>query len=415
MKKIFTLLSLAFVLVVAKDSTAQQTWSIVSAGNSSSDPIYYDVTNSTSNLWHACGDNSKILISDNYGKTWSEADVEGSKTIRFNTIEFSNSLVGFAAGRTTSLQFGNYGKLYFTVDGGKKWEDYGTSSSLPNVNSIFFSSFYRGYAVANNRIMRTTSAGNSWAYIYTYGSIDLYDIHFPDSMYGFACGELGSITRTDDGGKSWQTVYSDPDNEDLFAVHFVNKNLGFACGEYGNLVRTTDGGDTWVKFNNTVPYDLTSISFLNEQQGFIVGENGTILYTSNGGASFNFVTTPTSNALASVKMTATNQAVAVGTRKTILKYGTLGLSNKTISALDENSVRVYPNPALNTVNIELAEGLGEATLVSIYDMTGKLLYTKTHNLSVNKASIDISNFASGVYSVRIETENNTFTQQLIKQ
>lgn len=415
MKKLSTYSLILSLLCLVSTSKAQQTWSIVSSGNSNSDPIYYDVTNSTSNLWHACGDNSKILISDNYGRTWSEADVEGSKTIRFNTIEFSNSLVGFAAGRTTSLQFGNFGKLYFTVDGGKKWEDYGTSSSLPNVNAIHFSSFYRGYAVANNRIMRTTSAGNSWGYIYTYGSIDLYDIHFSDSMHGYACGELGLITRTDDGGQSWQTAYSDPDNEDLFAVHFVNRNLGFACGEYGNLVRTTDGGDNWVKFNNTVSSDLTSISFLNEQQGFIVGENGTILYTSNGGASFNFVTSPTSNALTGVKMTATNQAVAVGTRKTILKYGTLGLSNETISVLDENNVRVYPNPALNTVNIELAEGLGKETKVSIYDITGKLLYSKTHNLSVNKASIDINAFVSGVYTVRIETESNVFTQQLIKQ
>lgn len=414
MKKLFTILSFAFALLITSDTIAQN-WTIVSAGNSNSDPIYYDVTNSAPNMWHIVGDNSKILISDNFGKTWSEADVEGSKTIRFNTVEFSNSLVGFAAGRTTILQFGNYGKLYFTVDGGKKWEDYGTSSSLPNVNAIHFSSFYRGYAVANNRIMRTTSAGNSWAYIYTYGSIDLYDIHFPDSLLGFACGEFGSITRTDDGGQSWQTVYSDPDDDNLYAIHFINKNVGFACGEYGALVRTTDGGDTWVKFNTSTSADLTSISFFNTKEGFIVGENGTILFTNNSGSNFGYMQTPSSNTITGVKMSTGNQAIAVGARKTILKYGNTGLSAEQVKPLDKNTMRVYPNPAVGSVNVELAKGLGENATVSVYDMTGKLLYNKQHNLSTGRASIDISAFNSGVYSIKVQTDETTYTKQLIKQ
>lgn len=415
MEKLSTIF-LSAILVLGSTLTGNaQNWSIVTSSTSTSSPIYTGVTYSAPNMWHVCGTQGKVLYSDNYGITWNESSGINSNTIQFNTIEFSTPQIGFLGGVTTTLSIGNYGKFFFTVDGGKTWEDYGTSTSFPRMNAINFPSLFRGYAVANNKVLRTKSGGDTWSYVYTYGSIDLYDIHFPDSLMGFACGELGSIIRSTDGGDTWQTVYSDPSNNDLYSIYFLNKSVGLACGENGTILRTNDGGNNWTKFNTSVTTDFASITFYNSQEGFIVGQGGDILYTNNGGNTYSFVGTPTSNTLNSVSMSAKNQAIAVGFKQTILKFGTLGLSNKTISTLDENTMRVYPNPATSTVNIELAQNLGENATIEIYDMTGKLLHSRPHNLLETNASLNIDFLASGVYTLKVQTETSTFTQQLVKQ
>ncbi len=412
MKKIFTLL---FTLVLTHGVViSQQNWSIVSTNNSFSAPQYLDVDYSASNIWHLCGEDGTIKLSDNYGQTWTDANQGINSTHKINTIEFANSTLGFAGGVTTTLQFGNFGKLYYTTDGGKSWIDYNVSSSVPRISAIHFPSFYRGYAVANNRILRARNAGSTWSFIYTYGSIELFDIHFADSMFGMACGELGSITKTDDGGQSWGTVYWGPHDDDIYGIYLLSKNVAIACGENGFMARTTNGGLDWTEYNINTSRDLTSIHFFNSQEGIVVGD-GLILYTSNGGATFNSLPTPTSRALNSIVMLNSKQAIAVGDNETILKYGNLGLSNQTVKPVDDVTMRVYPNPAINTINISIKEGYGENATVNVYDMTGKLLESKTHNFLTDNATLDISNLKSGMYSIKVFTKETTYTQQLVKQ
>lgn len=406
---------LVLAIIFSSNASAQKNWTIVSSTNNNADPIYFDVTHSSASNWHLCGENATVLLSDNYGKTWIDAKAGiTSKTEQFNTIEFSSSNVGFLGGVTTSLQIGNYGVLYYTTDGGQSWTKYSTGSSLPRVNAIHFPSLYRGYAVAGNKVLRTTSAGSSWSYNYTYGSIDLYDIHFPDSLIGFACGELGSIIRTEDGGESWQTVYWGSNDNDFYSVHFLNKNVGFVCGVNGSILRTDNGGNDWVEYNTGVSTDFTSISFYNNSEGIIVGEHGDILYTNNGGNNFSYMQSPTTNHLLGVSMFSQNQAVAVGYRQSILKYGTLGVGNKKIEPLSETTLRLYPNPATKEVNIQLAQNENDVE-VSIFDMTGKSLYSKTHNFQLKSITIPTDELKKGVYTVQVKTKSNTFNQRFIKQ
>lgn len=85
----------------------------------------------------------------------------------------------------------------------------------------------------------------------------------------------------------------------------------------------------------------------------------------------------------------------------VLLASFLGL-NET-SALSFN---VYPNPAQNEIRISNADGL-----VSITDMSGKVLITK----AVNNETIDISTLSAGSYIVSVESNGKTGKQLLIKQ
>ncbi|MFH6992854.1 T9SS type A sorting domain-containing protein [Flavobacterium sp. FlaQc-48] len=83
------------------------------------------------------------------------------------------------------------------------------------------------------------------------------------------------------------------------------------------------------------------------------------------------------------------------------------LSNEDFST-EKSMFSIWPNPAKNTLNIH---SLNENNYsVKIYDLSGKLIYSK-ENLS---NSIDVSSFTSGMYLIKIKAENGETSQKFIK-
>ncbi|KAF2514085.1 T9SS type A sorting domain-containing protein [Flavobacterium zhairuonense] len=90
-----------------------------------------------------------------------------------------------------------------------------------------------------------------------------------------------------------------------------------------------------------------------------------------------------------------------------LKGNEVVLSNEDF--IKENkSFSLWPNPVKNTLNIN---SLNESNYsVKIYDLLGRLIYTKEN---VN-TSIDVSSFTSGLYLIKIKAENGEASQKFIK-
>ena len=75
---------------------------------------------------------------------------------------------------------------------------------------------------------------------------------------------------------------------------------------------------------------------------------------------------------------------------------------------ENKSFSLWPNPVKNTLNIN---SLNESNYsVKIYDLLGRLIYTKEN---VN-TSIDVSSFTSGLYLIKIKAENGETSQKFIK-
>ncbi|MFD2916112.1 T9SS type A sorting domain-containing protein [Psychroserpens luteus] len=77
-----------------------------------------------------------------------------------------------------------------------------------------------------------------------------------------------------------------------------------------------------------------------------------------------------------------------------------------------NEFEISPNPATSKLNINLSQTLDKAT-VTVYDVLGKKVYSKL--LSNFSSTIDVSNWNSGVYLVRISTNKQTLTKRFVKQ
>lgn len=83
------------------------------------------------------------------------------------------------------------------------------------------------------------------------------------------------------------------------------------------------------------------------------------------------------------------------------------LSN-TIHTLD-NSVTVYPNPGASIINIESNTAIQS---IELYDIQGRVLQTTIENS--NATTLDISNRDNGIYFLKINTENGSKVEKLVK-
>ena len=82
-----------------------------------------------------------------------------------------------------------------------------------------------------------------------------------------------------------------------------------------------------------------------------------------------------------------------------------------IETLQQNGISIYPNPTNGTINFKFADNNIQRLIIS--DITGKQIIRKTDILQ--SESIDLSSFVSGIYIIKIQTENEIFTTKIVKE
>ena len=87
---------------------------------------------------------------------------------------------------------------------------------------------------------------------------------------------------------------------------------------------------------------------------------------------------------------------------------------KGVNDLSNSNIQLYPNPATERVTITLQkQQLTNRTTISIYTMQGQLI--KQYLLGQEKAVLDISEIANGIYIVKICNNNENLIITLIKE
>jgi hypothetical protein len=96
----------------------------------------------------------------------------------------------------------------------------------------------------------------------------------------------------------------------------------------------------------------------------------------------------------------------VVTNNAVTVFGALSTGNFEMDA----SVKVYPNPSNGIVNIT-AESNVES--IELYDIQGRLLQTATAKNTI--AKLDISQRASGMYFIKVTTEEGVKVEKIVKE
>ncbi len=77
-----------------------------------------------------------------------------------------------------------------------------------------------------------------------------------------------------------------------------------------------------------------------------------------------------------------------------------------------NNIKLYPNPAKNSLSIEILNG--EFENVTIYSIAGQVVYSSDKKV-IQKSTIDVSRFASGPYFVKFISNGKAVTKRFIKK
>ena len=87
----------------------------------------------------------------------------------------------------------------------------------------------------------------------------------------------------------------------------------------------------------------------------------------------------------------------------------LGLTN---ALANQIAVQLYPNPASDNATLDI-NGLNQEAKIVISDLQGRILSQDNINAGTTRYTINVSDMTSGVYYIRIITDNVVSTQKLI--
>ncbi len=222
-------------------------------------------------------ESAELVISRDNGNTWQHILV----------AEAGKAMMGLCQSEDSTIYaIGVDSKLLTSEDDGKTWK-FTQLNIWNNCTGIAFPTPSKGYTITdiaqrNGAIYSITNKSSTSATKeFQFG---LNDIFFNKNV-GVAIG-YGAVLKTTDTGNTWH--YTDIKNDNFSAIYYLNNNNIWLCGAAGGIYQSTDQGKSWQvkrKANSLTQskYYLRDIAFVNETTGWAVGENGMVIYTSNSG------------------------------------------------------------------------------------------------------------------------------------
>lgn len=169
------------------------------------------------------------------------------------------------------------------------------------------------------------------------------------------------------------------------------------------LTKSTDGGSTWtpaVDLNYTVEDDVTENVFASLAHH--VDDYLHIVYQRDFEAGMAVRPDPGDHTVTSNEIVYVKVPVALN----------VGVAEE---AIMKNSFSIYPNPANDNVTITFGMQKPETVVVSLYDITGKLIQTFNNqaNAGANQLTLNVSQLNSGIYFVNATVGDQRISQKLV--
>lgn len=370
-------------------------------------------------------------------------------------IDFVNQDSGFVSGGY------NRDAIFRTINGGIDWEKVASIS----FGQIQFLNSKVGYGrnVGNlyNRIYKTIDGGSTWTSTFEIDE-DIKCFHFLDEDHGYFVGDNGLMYKTTDGGDSWQEL--DIPYEYYEFVKFYSYNVGYILDEEGRLYKTENGGITWEMLDYY--YGINSIEF-SEDEIYLSGSWGKILKSkvvfdefyfeinpivnfSNKEAQLTGIVVSNGDKIDSIRFEyglsySFNNSNSIGATpniinpnevdsvfaelnnlepnskyycRLVIQYGgteyisdyetfeTLSEINSLNETNDYSSINIFPNPIKDYFIVKSSEPVER---IELMDSNGKLLF-----IMINEEFFDISGYPTGLYFIRIYTNDKQTIRKIIK-
>ncbi|MDR0969656.1 MAG: T9SS type A sorting domain-containing protein [Lentimicrobiaceae bacterium] len=355
--------------------------------------------------------------------------------------------------------------VFRSIDGGQSWEQVlktGAQGSSRPVYSITINEADHIYisGSGNNSLMRSEDDGETWENIQTPVNGWFYQILCIglDTIYGCSGDPNGwdpAVYRTYDRGANWdvlpiypEVTYTNEEARDIVissdGVLYVG-TLSYNNYYKGGLYRSYDQGDTWEHIAPEV--DFIEHLAINSKDDIFIASAGIGFCVLRAGATtvetfpdiiyipYDVVVDYADHVyVKSLNMYVSyDDGIAFENMENvgILRFHTgkdnflysysynhnrIYRSTLPMLSIEEQpktkfNLNFYPNPARDNLTIYSTE-IKENTTVSVYDLLGKKLF-ETMMRNENQV-VDISMLQAGIYMLKAQTSNQTFTSKFIK-
>lgn len=233
--------------------------------------------------------------------------------------------------------------------------------------------------VGPTQISTTTTVANSWETL-TWNFIGSQSNVYNKLVFMFDFGSVGNGTAN-------STFYFD----DIYQISSASNILNIS--KYAATIAAAPNSTQTFDIQSNVNWTVTS------SQSWLTPS------VTNGSGNASITLTAEQNPTSSVR-TANVLVSAPGLVPQTLII-TQDLGTTAVSNIQNPLIKIYPNPAKDVLYID---GFSANAVVSLYDVTGKLLITQV----LNQKQLDISFLKNGIYLLRI-TEKKGFTlKRLVK-
>ncbi len=390
------------------------------------------------------GTGLKIHRSLDNGQTWQDIN------INFNPLSYPTNLFALTKNNVfASLVDMNEGvKSYNTRDGGVSWQPIDTKITTW-INLIDMSNKFKGIAIGDpddkGFIISTTNDGGC-----TWRRLDQSKIPnnfadefgFSNSYYRFNktiafVTSMDRIIYSHDDGETWESTET-PSKLPIITVAGTDKLMYSIHSDFSKITdiefeiyKSEDGGNNWknitpadnkwlIRDIKLVPGTNTLVTVHNESY-FLANPKFQTRISNDEGKTW--ITIDTIANVREVKFTENTKGIAVPAvisvpTKEIVLQDYIGKPLRGILVSKEMQLKSKVLAADNSNNIILqirSEEKNEECVVLINDLSGKLLYKK-HFDDINdiNENIDVSRFISGLYYVRISTNEGVKTHTYFK-
>jgi photosystem II stability/assembly factor-like uncharacterized protein len=286
----------------------------------------------------AVGDRGHVLLSDDKGRTWVQADSVPTQAL-LTGVCFADARRGIAvghdevilttvdAGRTWkrshyapeaqqplldvwcgqgghAIAVGAYSAYFSSEDGGATWKE-GKFAARPVRASAVPAKSTKASSSGPSSTFPAQPADNSGIGFH----LNRIVASSPSRLY--IAAEAGHLYRSDDGGMNWVELPS-PYEGSFFGVLPLAGDTLLAFGLRGNLLKSEDAGLTWGRVaTGTVAMLDGGVTFGNDALA-IVGLSGVVLVSHDGGRSFAMLQQDDRKGLSAVLATDADTLLTVG-------------------------------------------------------------------------------------------------------
>jgi len=370
--------------------------------------------------------------------------------------------VGYSNSNMITLQYDPDGELQWasTYEGSDNSLDIGFSLVLDELSNVYITGYSKGTGTSRDitTIKYNAEGVEQW--------IGIYDGpgHFSDEGYEIALDEMNNvyvlgysndeqsnvqyatIKYNSAGIEQWVSRYYNPSTlkgSPTGLAVFDSENI-YVCGAAGQgyaTVKINSVGDTvWVRkygLNNDVDQSANDIFTDNSGNIYVTGwtrvivgndyrDYGTIKYDPAGNLLWDIrYEGPDGGRDDAIKVAIdnTNHVIVTGVTfesETSYDIGTIRYSQSPVSigaesSPDEPKFSLYPNPAHNIVELQLASFNRQNGILCVFDSYGILVIEKQIPVGTEYFEVDVSSLQSGVYFCRVNNDKYATTKRFIIQ